>query len=235
MFKNMENTIYLIGLSYGIKPRIILETLSEFPIWRERNFVYITDSSNGVAVDFCKEKNVKIITVNFNDIESSMEQFKNKNNKLLVCIGWNKKLPSGFLSLFEKTINCHGGLLPDYRGDKAYMHSYANIDDYYGATIHFMNSKLDDGRIVSQGKLKLYLEETPEIIHRRISEISGMILPNAIHLVESGYEGVKQKGEARYFYKISREEMENIRMINFNNLQLNKLKITSNHKYWMLD
>ncbi|MGP6146542.1 formyltransferase family protein [Jeotgalibaca sp. A122] len=231
----MESTIYLLGLSYGIKPRIILETLSSFPIWKERKFVYITDSWEGVAVEFCKENNIEIVKVDFNDIESDIDYFKNKDNKLLVCIGWNKKLPSGFLSLFERAINCHGGLLPDYRGDKAYMHSYANIEDSYGATIHYMNNKLDDGRIVSQGKLKLYVEETPEIIHRRISEISGMLLPDAIKLVESGYAGEQQIGEARYFYKMSREEMERIRMVNIKNMQLNEPKLTTDHKSWRLN
>lgn len=231
----MEDSIYLLGLSYGIKPRIILETLSSFPIWEKRKFVYITDSFSGTAVEFCKENNIEIIKVKFDDICLSIDLFEKKNNNLLICIGWNKKVPKEFLSLFESTINCHGGLLPDYRGDKAYMHSYANVEEDYGATIHYMNDLLDDGKIISKGRLKSYPEETPEIIHRRISEISGMLLPNAINLVESKYKGEKQKGEARYFYKITREEMKKYRDRNIKNIKLGKPRIITNHKSWELE
>jgi phosphoribosylglycinamide formyltransferase-1 len=229
--------IFLIGLANGLKPKIILETLSKMPIWREKNFVYITDSEKGVSVDFCRSKGVKILIVNKDDIISStktIQEIREFKPYMLICIGWNKKIPDEFLNLFEKCINCHGGLLPDYRGDKAYMHSYANVEDEYGSTIHFMNNKFDDGEILLQGKLKLYLDETPEVMHRRISEITGIIIPEAIRLLENGYVGTKQSGRARYFFKITREEMETLRQKNIENLRKGLPKEISPHKAWDL-
>jgi phosphoribosylglycinamide formyltransferase-1 len=229
--------IFLIGLANGLKPKIILETLSKMPIWREKNFVYITDSEKGVSVDFCRSKGVKILIVNKDDIISStktIQEIRGFKPYMLICIGWNKKIPDEFLNLFEKCINCHGGLLPDYRGDKAYMHSYANVEDEYGSTIHFMNNKFDDGEILLQGKLKLYLDETPEVMHRRISEITGIIIPEAIRLLENGYVGTKQSGRARYFFKITREEMETLRQKNIENLRKGLPKEISPHKAWDL-
>jgi phosphoribosylglycinamide formyltransferase-1 len=234
----MKNeSIFLIGLANGLKPRIILETISKMPIWREKNFVYITDSEIGVSAEFCRTQGVKILIVNKDDIISStrsIQEIREIKPYMLICIGWNKKIPDDFLRLFKKRVNCHGGLLPDYRGDKAYMHTYANIEEEYGTTIHFMNDKFDDGEILLQGKLKLYLDETPEIMHRRISEVAGMMIPEAIRLLEIGYKGTKQSGRARYFFKITREEMDTLRQKNIENLRKGLPKEISSHKAWDL-
>lgn len=228
------NTIYLMGLANGLKPRIILETLSSMPIWNERKYIYITDSYDGVSVEFCREQNIDIIIIDKDDMNKSIHKIKNTENSLLVTIGWSKKVPNEFLDMFNNCINCHGGLLPDYRGNNVYMHSYANISDEYGVTVHFMNSDLDDGDILIQSKLKLYLEETPEIIHRRISEITGMIIPEAIRLIESGFRGIKQVGKARYFFKITREEMNELRKLNIENMRASLPKVVARNKEWKL-
>src|SRR5690606_11508107 len=99
---------------------------------------------------------------------------------LLISAGWPLKIPSSFVNMFKYTpINCHGSVLPDYRGSRAYMHYWANCEDYYGATIHYMNDKFDDGNIIVQGQLKLFAEETPEIIHRRSAELCAYLIPIA--------------------------------------------------------
>ena len=227
-------TIYLMGLANGLKPRIILETLSNMPIWNERKYIYITDSYEGVSVEFCREKNIEIIIIDKENMNKSISEIKYKNNTLLITIGWSKKVPNEFLNIFDNCINCHGGLLPDYRGNNVYMHNYANISDEYGITIHFMNSDLDDGDILIQSNLKLYLEETPEIMHRRISEITGMIIPEAIRSIEAGYRGTKQLGKARYFFKITREEMYELRKINIKNIRNSEPKKIARNKEWKL-
>lgn len=98
-----------------------------------------------------------------------------------------------------------------------------------------MNDDFDDSKILLQGKLKLYLEETPEILHRRISEITAYLIPNAVHLVESEYIGIKQRGLARYFYKISIEEMNTLRKDNINHLRNIEAKEIAKYKSWNLE
>ncbi|WP_040928650.1 formyltransferase family protein, partial [Nosocomiicoccus massiliensis] len=94
------------------------------------------------------------------------------------------------------------------------MHYWANCENFYGATIHYMNEKFDDGNIIIQGRLKLYMEETPEMLHRRTAELCAHLLPTAIYLVESGYEGKQADGLKRYFNKLSPEEFEQYRKSN---------------------
>lgn len=226
----MFNDIYFIGLANGLRPLYILQIFMKNPMAKDRQIHFITDKREGIVVDFCHQSKIQVLTI---DDKLLVDEIKIPN-KILVAIGWNKILPMDFLLLFDAAINCHGGLLPDYRGHNAYMHSYANIADEYGPTIHYMNEKFDDGNIILQARAKLFLDETPLIIHRRMSEMTAWILPEAIRLVESGFLGEKQKGTARYFYKIDRLEMENLRQKNVENLRMGKPLEIAKHKEWIL-
>lgn len=229
--------IYFIGVSNGLKPQYIIEKSLENPAFQgnTEDICYITDDSKGMAVEFCEKMGIRIIIVDPYKMESAISIIKSQNPQLLIAIGWSYRIPKNFLDVFTMgAINCHGGLLPDYRGNNVYMHNYANISENYGATIHFMNQDFDDGNIIVQASAKLYLEETPLILHRRICEMTAWILPQAIALVSSGYRGKKQVGKARYFYKIDRITMEKIRQTNIERIMKQEEKNITNHKEWYI-
>lgn len=228
----MKRMLHFIGMADGLRPLFILQGCIFNPYIQQYNLCYITEKPEGIVIDFCKKHNIDVVVVEANNMEKEIEKVKGMNPEILIAIGWSSKIPIQFLNIFKYAINCHGGLLPDYRGHNAYMHSYANIEQYYGPTIHFMNEKFDDGNIILQAKAKLFLEETPLIIHRRMSEMTAQILPQAIKLVFSGYEGKKQKGNARYFYKIDRSKMENIRQKNIENIRNGVEKEITEHRSW---
>ncbi|MGM0777899.1 MAG: formyltransferase family protein [Bacillota bacterium] len=226
--------IAILGSSDAMKPKIIIETLIQMGALDDKELVCFTEKEEGIFVDFCKEKDIKIVIFKnerLND-ELSIKQAKTYEVDLLVSAGWPNKIPHPFLQVFKYTpINCHGSILPDYRGNRAYMHYWANCEDFYGATIHYMNQKFDDGNIIVQGRLKLFLEETPAILHRRTAELCAHLLPTAISLIESGYEGKQIEGVKRYFNKLTPEEFEQYRYYNekqtLNNRKLTPHKILS--------
>ena len=169
-----------------------------------------------------------------NNTAAAINKVMKTHPEILISIGWSQKIPEDFLAIFQFAINCHGGLLPDYRGNNVYMHNYANLSEYYGTTIHYMNNRFDDGNIILQARAKLFLDETPLILHRRICEMTAQILPEAIRLVELGYMGEKQTGVARYFYKIDRIEMESLRQKNIENIRNGRKIQFGRYKEWNL-
>lgn len=226
----MFEDIYFIGLANGLKPLYILQSFMKNSIVKEKQIHLITDKREGVVVEFCHQSKIPVLMMDDQLLIDKLESSK----KILIAIGWNKLIHTDFLELFDAAINCHGGLLPEYRGNNVYMHSYANIADEYGPTIHYMNEKFDDGNIIVQARAKMFLEETPLIIHRRMSEMTAWILPEAIRLVENGYLGEKQKGIAKYFYKMGRIEMENLRQENIENLRAGRPLKIAKCKEWKL-
>ncbi|HZG73596.1 MAG TPA: formyltransferase family protein [Chondromyces sp.] len=211
------NKIAIIGSANALKPKIIVETLLEMGALQNKELISFTEKEEGIFFEFCKEKGIKT-TIFQNeklDDDTSIHLAKQQEADLLVSAGWPYKIPLAFLQSFKYTpINCHGSVLPDYRGNRAYMHYWANCESYYGATIHYMNERFDDGNIIVQGRLKLFMEETPSMLHRRTAELCAHLIPTAIFLVESGYKGRQVDGLKRYFNKLSPEEFEQYRKYN---------------------
>src|SRR5690606_30192410 len=162
----------------------VLETFLNNSTKHDFNIVCLTNGDSGCYVEYCKSLNLDIIIFEDNIIESI-----NKNNlklDLLVSIGWPHKIKLDVLKYFNfQAINCHGSYLPDYRGSRAYMHYWANCEEYFGATIHYINEKFDDGNILIQQKLKLLESDTPQTLHYRSSELCGILLNVAIEKVFS--------------------------------------------------
>jgi phosphoribosylglycinamide formyltransferase-1 len=209
--------IAILGSANALKPKIVIETIIEMNLLFDKEIILFTENETGTCVDYCKEKAIKTIVFSNArlDDNNSFQLAKEQDVDLLVSVGWPYRIPTLFLQLFKfKPINCHGSVLPDYRGNRAYMHYWANCEEYYGATIHYMNEEFDDGNILIQGKLKLFIEETPSILHRRSAELCAYLLPEAISLVENGYNGRRVDGLKRYFKKLSPEEFEQYREYN---------------------
>jgi len=211
--------IAILGSADALKPLIVIENIIETNLIINRKIVFFTEKKAGKCVDYCKKMGIEIFVFPNTklDNDESFQKAKHADAEILVSVGWPYKIPSLFLGLFQTAaINCHGSILPDYRGSRAYMHYWANCEEYYGATIHYMNDNFDDGNIIIQGRIKSFSEETPSIIHRRSAELCAFLLPTAILLVESGYPGYQIDGQKRYFLKISSEDFEKYRRYNEN-------------------
>ncbi|GIS46683.1 MAG: hypothetical protein Ct9H90mP18_10150 [Gammaproteobacteria bacterium] len=64
-----------------------------------------------------------------------------------------KILPPDFVDKFSgKIINLHPSLLPKYKGLNTHEKALEAKDKFHGASVHFVNSRLDDGPIIIQSK-----------------------------------------------------------------------------------
>ena len=61
---------------------------------------------------------------------------------------YTHKIPSSEFLKSNKWINFHPGPLPNYRGRNLCYHAIMNSSATFGATIHFMNEKYDEGEII---------------------------------------------------------------------------------------
>ena len=59
-----------------------------------------------------------------------------------------------------------------------------------GATVHFVDEGTDTGKIILQEKVKVYENDTPETLQKRVLELEHKILPKAVKLLTEGKIGV---------------------------------------------
>ena len=128
-------------------------------------------------------------------IKKKVLSFKNKNlsekkllsilkiNKInMICLaGFMKILSGNFIKKFKgKILNIHPSLLPKYKGLNTHERALNNKEKYSGCTVHFVNSRLDSGKIILQKKVKILKKDTKTSLAKKILAQEHKLYPKAI-------------------------------------------------------
>ena len=110
-----------------------------------------------------------------------LKDLKSNEIKLICLAGFMKILSKDFIRKFKgKILNIHPSLLPKYKGLNTHYRAIQNKEKYSGCTVHFVNSKLDSGKIILQKKVKLSKKETPSSLQKKILKNEHILYPRAI-------------------------------------------------------
>ena len=82
-------------------------------------------------------------------------------------------------------INIHPSLLPKYKGLNTHQRVIENKEKYSGCTVHFVNSKLDAGKIILQKKIKILKNETSVSLAKKVLKQEHRLYPKAIIKITS--------------------------------------------------
>ena len=97
-----------------------------------------------------------------------------------------KILSSNFIKNFKgKIINIHPSLLPKYKGLNTHQRAISNNEKYTGCTVHYVNSKLDSGKIILQKKVKIFKNDTSNKLAKRVLKQEHSLYPRALKKVIS--------------------------------------------------
>lgn len=83
-------------------------------------------------------------------------------------------------------VNCHGALLPKYRGLMPSFWTLCNGEEWGGVSVHYVDRKLDNGPIVVQRKYKIEPHDTLEDVMARGKKIAAEAIVECVRLVEAG-------------------------------------------------
>ena len=108
-------------------------------------------------------------------------EIKKRKIKFLCLAGFMKILSSNFIKSFGwKIVNIHPSLLPKYKGLNTHKEAIKNKEKYSGCTVHFVTSKLDSGKIVSQKKIIIDKNETENSLKNKILKQEHILYPRSI-------------------------------------------------------
>ena len=108
------------------------------------------------------------------------------NPDLIVLAGFLLLLPTELIRAFpDKIINIHPALLPKFGGKGMYgRHVHQAVIDAgekeSGISIHYVNEKFDEGKIVFQMKCEVGLHETAETLAEKVRELEHKHFPAEI-------------------------------------------------------
>ena len=181
-FKKIKTAVFISGNGSNLENLIKFSKKKNSPILI---VLIVSNNPKAKGLRFSKKYNIKKM------IFKSKVQIKNENNILLylkknkiklICLaGFMKILSKNFIKRFQGNIlNIHPSLLPKYKGLNTHARALKNGEKFSGCTVHFVNSKLDSGKIISYRRVKISRNDTPTTLAKKVLKHEHILYPKAI-------------------------------------------------------
>ena len=161
--------VFISGKGTNLKKLIQFSKTKNSPI---KISLIVSSNSKAEGLKYSLKYKIKKYVVAINDRNFEDKILKNlKINKIqFICLaGYMKILSKKFIKNFKgKIINIHPSLLPKYKGLNTHEKVIKNKEKYTGCTVHYVNDKLDSGKIILQKKIKIFKNDNPKSIKRRV-------------------------------------------------------------------
>ena len=183
--KKIKCAVFISGTGSNLKSLIQFSKKKNSPISIE---LIISDNKKAKGLKFGKNSKILNKVFNFkNKIiaeKKIISEINNKKIKLICLAGFMRILSKNFIKRFKgKILNIHPSLLPKYKGLNTHQRAISNNEKYSGCTVHFVNSRLDSGKIILQKKVKISKFDTAKSLSKKILIQEHKLYPKAIRKV----------------------------------------------------
>ena len=177
-----KTAVFISGKGSNLRSLIKFSKINDSPISVE---LIISDNLRAKGLRYGKIFKIKRKVFNFKNKNISerrlISTLKKNEIKMIFLAGFMKILSKSFIKRFKgKILNIHPSLLPKYKGLNTHRRVLDNNEKYSGCTVHFVNSKLDSGKIILQKKVKVLKNETEETLKNKILVEEHKLYPKAI-------------------------------------------------------
>ena len=180
--KKVKTAIFISGTGSNLESLIKFSLSKNSPI--KINLI-VSNNSKAKGLKLAKIFKIKKKIYNFKN-KSVSEKFILKDLKTneirLICLaGFMKILSKDFIKRFKgKILNIHPSLLPKYKGLDTHARVIKNKEKYSGCTVHYVNSKLDAGKIILQKKVRVSKRDNAESLKIKILKQEHKLYPKAV-------------------------------------------------------
>ena len=181
-YSKIKTAVFISGTGSNLKSLIKFSKTNKSPISIK---LLVSDNSKAKGLGYAKIYKIKKKVLNFknkNLNENDLLNILKINNIQMICLaGFMKILSKNFIKKFKgKILNIHPSLLPKYKGLNTHQRALNNKEKYSGCTVHFVNSKLDSGKIILQKKVKIFKNDNTVSLSQRILKQEHKLYPKAI-------------------------------------------------------
>ena len=178
----VKAAVFISGTGSNLKSLIKFSKTKRSPISVS---LIVSDNSKAKGLDFANIYKIKKKSFNFKDKNLAEKKilFELKKNKIdIICLaGFMKILSRLFIKNFKgKILNIHPSLLPKYKGLNTHQRVINKKEKYSGCTVHYVNSKLDSGKIILKKMVKISKKDTPKTLAKKILKQEHKLYPKAL-------------------------------------------------------
>ena len=182
-----RTAIFISGNGSNMKNLVKFSKIKNAPIKVD---LIISSNKRSNAIRYLKKNKIYFKIFDFkqkNKDEKKIFNILKKRKTQLICLaGFMKILSRNFIKRFNgKIVNIHPSLLPKYKGLNTHERAILNKEKFSGCTVHFVNSKLDSGKIIIQKKVKINKKDDPKSLSKRILKQEHLLYPKALKKILS--------------------------------------------------
>jgi formyltetrahydrofolate-dependent phosphoribosylglycinamide formyltransferase len=183
--KKTKTAVFISGTGSNLKNLIKFSYTKKSPI--SVNLI-ISNTKKAKGLRYSNKYNIEKKIINFNNniiAEKNILDFLIKKKIMFICLaGFMKILSKNFIKKFKgKILNIHPSLLPKYKGLNVHKRVIKNKEKISGCTVHYVSTQLDSGKIIMQKKIKIFKNDTPTSLAKKILKKEHKLYPAAIRKI----------------------------------------------------
>ena len=182
--KKIKTAVFISGTGSNLKNLIQFSFLNNSPIKID---LVVSSNKRAKGLIFADRYKIrkKIYDLNIKKSERFILKQLEIDKISLICLaGFMRVLSPNFIKMFKGIIlNIHPSLLPKYKGLNTHERVIKNKEKYSGCTVHYVNSRLDSGKIILQAKVKISKKETSSSLKKKILKQEHLLYRKAISKV----------------------------------------------------
>ena len=187
--EKIKIAIFISGRGSNMEALIKASKNEKFPALVS---VIITNNEFAKGNRLAKNYNIPIEILDkkkFNKVqfETICQKVLLKHKIEMICLaGFMQILSKNFINKWQsRIINIHPSYLPKNKGLNPQKQVINEKVSYTGCTVHFVNEKIDDGKIILQEKVKVMHNDSVQTLSDRILEKEHVIYPKALEKIAS--------------------------------------------------
>lgn len=154
----------------------------------------LSDKKDAFALERARKAGIDTIVLDKKDFKTRedfdkeiIKNLKKRDAGLVVLAGFMRLLSPHFIQEYRnRIINIHPALLPAFKGTHGIKDALEHGAKVTGATVHFVDEKLDNGAIILQQTVEVKEDDTEKTLLERIHKEEHRIYPEAIKLFVEG-------------------------------------------------
>ena len=161
--------IFISGTGTNLKSIIKNSRDYNFPV---NISLVISNKKNAAGLLFAKIFSIPYMILNFKKKKFekvALEELEKRKIELVCLAGFMRILSKNFIRNFKgKIINIHPSLLPKFKGLNTFNRVLKHKEKITGCTVHFVDEKLDNGKIILKRRIFIKEKETEKDLKKRV-------------------------------------------------------------------
>ncbi|GEM_PF-296887 len=183
-----KKSYFLKGFGYVSSARYALKIVNQkFQDLLDRILSWKIHGGIKSMKSICEKNGIPLVEISDPNDEQFLEKLKSLKIDLIVSYSAPVVFKEKLLKLPEHgCINLHCSMLPNYAGLMPSFWVLHNMEKSTGATVHYMDTKIDNGKIINQQKVDLDSSDSVVDVIRKTKYVGGKLIVETIKQIANG-------------------------------------------------